>query len=69
VVNLVTKSGTNNLRGQVYEWYRGSELDARNFFDKRAGRPKRDYDDNRFGGRRRAGRSPAAAPSTSPTSR
>jgi hypothetical protein len=48
-VNLVTKSGTNNLRGQVYEWYRGSELDARNFFDKRAGRPKRDYDDNRFG--------------------
>ena len=48
-VNLVTKSGTNNLRGQVYEWYRGSELDARNYFDKNAGRPKRDYDDNRFG--------------------
>jgi Carboxypeptidase regulatory-like domain len=50
VVNLVTKSGTNALRGQAYEWYRGASLDARNYFDKRAGRPKRDYDDNRFGG-------------------
>ena len=50
VVNLVTKSGTNALRGQGYEWYRGAKLDARNYFDKRAGRPKRDYDDHRFGG-------------------
>jgi hypothetical protein len=49
VVNLVTKSGTNALRGQAYEWYRGASLDARNYFDKRAGRPKRDYKDNRFG--------------------
>src|ERR671910_1697075 len=49
VVNLVTKSGTNQLRGQVYEWFRGSKLDARNYFDKRAGTPKRDYEDNRFG--------------------
>jgi hypothetical protein len=50
VVNLVTKSGTNTLRGQAYEWYRAASLDARNYFDKRAGRPKRDYEDNRFGG-------------------
>src|SRR5688500_11757387 len=50
VANLVTKSGTNNLRGQAYEWFRGSALDARPYFDKRANRPKRDYDDNRFGG-------------------
>jgi hypothetical protein len=50
VVNLVTKSGTNVLRGQVYEWYRGATLDAQNFFDKRAGRPKREYQDHRFGG-------------------
>lgn len=48
-VNLVTKSGTNSLRGQVYEWYRGAALDANNFFDNRNGRPKRDYQDNRFG--------------------
>src|SRR3954471_8658918 len=49
VVNLVTKSGTNALRGQGYEWFRGSTLDARNYFDRVAGRPKREYDDNRFG--------------------
>lgn len=49
VVNLVTKSGINTLHGQVYEWFRGAKLDARNFFDKRANRPKRDYEDNRFG--------------------
>ena len=49
VVNLVTKSGTNNFRGEAYEWFRGAALDARNYFDKRANRPKRDYEDNRFG--------------------
>ena len=49
VVNLVTKSGTNTLRGQAYEWFRGAALDARNYFDKRNNRPKRDYEDNRFG--------------------
>jgi Carboxypeptidase regulatory-like domain/TonB dependent receptor len=50
VVNLVTKSGTNALRGQAYEWFRGSKLDARNYFDRVANRPKREYEDNRFGG-------------------
>ncbi len=49
VVNLVTKSGTNNFRGEGYEWFRGAALDAPNYFDKRANRPKRDYEDNRFG--------------------
>ncbi len=48
-VNLVTKSGTNTLRGQVYEWYRGADLDSKNYFDAKAGRAKRDYKDNRFG--------------------
>ena len=48
-VNVVTKSGTNRLTGQVYEWFRGSGLDAQDAFDKTAGRPKRDYTDNRFG--------------------
>jgi hypothetical protein len=50
VVNLVTKSGTNATRGQVYEWFRGSTLDARNYFDRINNRPKRKYEDNRFGG-------------------
>ena len=40
-VNIVTKSGTNRLTGQVYEWFRGSGLDAQDYFDEKAGRPKR----------------------------
>jgi len=32
-VNVVTKSGSNNLHGSVWEFLRNSDLDARNFFD------------------------------------
>src|SRR5277367_5063207 len=32
-VNIVTASGTNHLRGDVYEFVRNSALDARNYFD------------------------------------
>jgi hypothetical protein len=33
VVNLVTKSGSNNLHGSAYEFFRNDVLDARNFFN------------------------------------
>jgi carboxypeptidase family protein len=33
IVNVVTKSGTNNLHGVIYEFLRNEKLDARNFFD------------------------------------
>ena len=34
VVNAVTKSGTNEIHGSLFEFHRNSVLDAKNFFDK-----------------------------------
>ena len=46
VVNAVTRSGTNELRGSVFEFHRNSALDARNFFD---GNQKPNFIRNQFG--------------------
>ena len=32
VVNVITKSGTNNLHGGIFEFFRNDALDARNYF-------------------------------------
>ena len=37
ILNIVTKTGTNRLRGDVYEFFRNDQLDAANFFTKRTG--------------------------------
>jgi len=47
VVNAVTRSGTNGLHGNVYEFLRNSALDARNFFDGATIPP---FKRNQFGG-------------------
>ena len=49
LVTLVTKSGTNDLHGSVYEFLRNSKLDANNFFQNRAGRPLGSFKRNQFG--------------------
>jgi len=45
-VQFVTKSGTNNLHGSVFEYFRNAALDAANYFDT-LGKPP--YDRNQFG--------------------
>ncbi|HEY4818256.1 MAG TPA: carboxypeptidase regulatory-like domain-containing protein [Candidatus Acidoferrum sp.] len=45
VVNVVTKSGTNEVHGDVYEFFRNKVLNARNFFDTE----KADFKQNQFG--------------------
>jgi hypothetical protein len=49
VVNLQIKSGTNRLRGSAFEFHRNDALDANNFFNNRANRPKPDFKQNQFG--------------------
>ncbi len=50
VVNLQLKSGTNEYRGSLFEFFRNDAFDANNFFNNRAGRPKPDFMQNQFGG-------------------
>jgi hypothetical protein len=33
-ISVITKSGSNNFHGSVFEYFRNDALDARNFFDK-----------------------------------
>jgi hypothetical protein len=46
-ITVLTKSGSNSLRGSLFEFHRNDALDARNYFDI-AGKP--DFHRNQFGG-------------------
>ncbi len=49
VINAVSKSGTNSIHGDLYEFLRNSALDAKNFFDDPASRTPA-FERNQFGG-------------------
>lgn len=50
VVNVITKSGTNNFHGTAFEFYRDRSLNANDLINKTHGRPKSPYHFNQFGG-------------------
>lgn len=50
VLNVTTKSGSNELRGTVFEFFRHDALDANSFFSNRANLPKPPLRWNQFGG-------------------
>ena len=48
-VNVATKSGTNELHGDVWEFLRNDKLDAANFFDNFANQKKPPFRQNQYG--------------------
>jgi carboxypeptidase family protein/TonB-dependent receptor-like protein len=48
VVNAITKSGANNYHGDVFEFFRNSSLDARDFFEDPT-QKKASFKQNQFG--------------------
>jgi hypothetical protein len=49
-ISVTTKSGTNQFRGTIYDFYRNDKFDSNDFFSKRAGVAKPSNDQNQFGG-------------------
>lgn len=50
VMNIVTKSGTNQFHGEAYEYLRNKVLNANNFFNNAAGIPRAPFTQNQYGG-------------------
>jgi hypothetical protein len=50
VINLSTKSGSNEFHGALYEYFRNRSLNANTFFNNRAGVKRPAFSQNQFGG-------------------
>jgi Carboxypeptidase regulatory-like domain/TonB-dependent Receptor Plug Domain len=49
IISVVTKSGTNQLHGSLFEFFRNSVLDANDFFNIQQGLPRLDLKRNQYG--------------------
>jgi outer membrane receptor protein involved in Fe transport len=49
VINVVTKQGTRDFHGTVYEYFRNDKLDANDFFLNQQGQPRNELRFNNFG--------------------
>ena len=49
VVNAISRSGTNQFHGNLYEFLRNSKLDSNDYFDRAAGAKKPQFKRNQFG--------------------
>jgi hypothetical protein len=50
IVNVILKSGTNQLHGSLFEFLRNSDLDANTYFANRSGTPLPSFRRSQFGG-------------------
>ncbi|MGH9756948.1 MAG: carboxypeptidase regulatory-like domain-containing protein, partial [Candidatus Acidiferrales bacterium] len=50
VITVVTKSGTNELHGSLFDYLRNDAFNANDFFDKQEGQPRPALKRNQFGG-------------------
>ncbi|MBV9296789.1 MAG: TonB-dependent receptor, partial [Acidobacteriaceae bacterium] len=49
VINMTTKSGTNQFHGTVYEYFRNTHLNAGSFFGNQTGQGRPPFHQNQFG--------------------
>ena len=50
VFTVITRSGTNEVKGRAFAFHRGDELDAQNPFSKAQGSGKAPFSQQRYGG-------------------